>query len=66
MPTASPDEDFANKLLRKPHLLGKGRDKKPASKPAGDSDDEYRPRVKEVEKIKVPSWPKVDTFGPRS
>ena len=58
LPAASPVEDFANKLLRKLDVLGKGRDKMPASRTAGDSDDEYRPRVKEAENVKVPFWPK--------
>ena len=42
--------------------LGRER-KRSISRHAEDSDSEHRPRVKEAETVKVPAWPKMDTFS---
>ena len=63
LPSATPVHDFADQVLRKLDVLSNTRDKKTTSKHAGDSNDEYRPRVKEAETILVPSWPRADTFS---
>ena len=40
-----------------------GRERKKSTPRDDDSDKEYRPRVKEAETVKVPAWPKMDTFS---
>ena len=43
--------------------IGRERKRSTTQRDDDDSDTEHRPRVKEAENVKVPSWPKVDTFS---
>ena len=48
--------------MKQLNTLGRER-KKSTPRDDEDSDKEYRPRVKEAESVKVPAWPKMDTFS---
>ena len=60
-PASAQFEDFADKLIERLNTV-KARRSSP-SRRADGSDDEPRPRFKEAESIKVPTWPRVENFS---